>query len=409
MRTHLTLTVAVLAIGAIGVNGAIAAQDSPSACCKSGTTGICTIVASPASAIGGSCIALCLGEDDQVKVELPDVWIGVRLAPVPAPLAAHLGRDGLMVANVIENSPADDAGVERYDVIVSFDGEPIDDGEQLVDAVVENGAGKPTDLEVIRGGQKTVLQITPAARPEDPGVSFKYEEPDEIAVDDFERYFGHNLRIGPDGNVQFEPLGRLRNLRRWFGSDDFKAFHIPDFDLNFDWDDDLTLHGKSFAFRFGHGSGSARSFVIDSDDDEAEIELKIVIEEDGERISIHRSKDGKIEVRRTDEDGTETVHEYEDVEQLEQEDPDAFGLYRGHVRIRRHPMVIVPPDLKRLPMMQRDFERVLEEQLEKAREAIERAKESIEKAAPEDDEQEEDENDDDRRGQSAPITITRVS
>ena len=61
--------------------------------------------------------------------------IGVRCTPIPAPLAAHLERDGLMIANISEGSPADEAGLKRYDVVVSFGGRGIVEMDDLLEAI----------------------------------------------------------------------------------------------------------------------------------------------------------------------------------------------------------------------------------------------------------------------------------
>ncbi|HPC21994.1 MAG TPA: hypothetical protein PK920_05860, partial [Phycisphaerae bacterium] len=35
--------------------------------------------------------------------KMPSQWLGVRLTPIPEPLAAHIGENGVMVANVVQD------------------------------------------------------------------------------------------------------------------------------------------------------------------------------------------------------------------------------------------------------------------------------------------------------------------
>jgi len=84
-------------------------------------------------------------------------WLGVRIMPIPAPLAAHLktGNAGAMIANLVKSSPAHKAGLKRYDVIVGLDDDDVKDGPGLIKAVRRRKAGEKVNLSVIRKGRKT--------------------------------------------------------------------------------------------------------------------------------------------------------------------------------------------------------------------------------------------------------------
>ena len=58
-------------------------------------------------------------------------WIGIRIAPVSSELASHLKLKegaGLMISNIVKGSPADKAGLGRYDVMLKVAGKAIDKG-----------------------------------------------------------------------------------------------------------------------------------------------------------------------------------------------------------------------------------------------------------------------------------------
>ena len=89
-------------------------------------------------------------------------WIGVYIQEITDDLQESLDLkdgNGALVADVVDGSPADKAGVKRSDVIVAFDGKPIKKMEELPRAVAATPVGKKVELEVIRDGKKKTLEI----------------------------------------------------------------------------------------------------------------------------------------------------------------------------------------------------------------------------------------------------------
>ncbi|MCC7273757.1 MAG: DegQ family serine endoprotease [Alphaproteobacteria bacterium] len=87
-------------------------------------------------------------------------WLGVAIQPVSPDIAESLGLDkprGAMVANVQPDSPALKAGVRQGDVIVRFDGRPIERVRDLTQAVAATHAGKSSDVVVWRDGREVRL------------------------------------------------------------------------------------------------------------------------------------------------------------------------------------------------------------------------------------------------------------
>ena len=144
------------------------------------------------------------------------VWLGVQLAPVPDPLAAHLQLTdtGLMVRNVFKDSPADGAGIERYDVIVEADGEEVaGDANAFILYVCDKKPGDSLELDVYHKGRKTHIKVTLTKRPRDwDELERKYvDERDWSPWGDFR---GRILRRGPNGWI-LEDLGPIPELRDW--------------------------------------------------------------------------------------------------------------------------------------------------------------------------------------------------
>jgi serine protease Do len=89
-------------------------------------------------------------------------WLGVMIQKITPDLKEKLGlkdEKGALVADVTAGGPAEEAGIKRGDVIVSFDGEDIKEMHDLPYIVASTPVGKKVTLELIRKGKKKSLQV----------------------------------------------------------------------------------------------------------------------------------------------------------------------------------------------------------------------------------------------------------
>jgi serine protease Do len=109
-------------------------------------------------------------------------WLGVQIQKVTPAIAASLGLDGdhgALVAVVTPNSPGAKAGLKQGDVILSFDGNKINDLHdlpRLVAAVAPNSAATVT---VWRDGQTTELQAKLGTLPDNNRIASANSSPGE--------------------------------------------------------------------------------------------------------------------------------------------------------------------------------------------------------------------------------------
>lgn len=86
-------------------------------------------------------------------------WLGVMIQDVTPEISEALGidrREGGLISEVKEGSPAAEAGVRRGDVVVSVNGEKIADAAALARKLALLEPGVPTEFVVLRdGGEKT--------------------------------------------------------------------------------------------------------------------------------------------------------------------------------------------------------------------------------------------------------------
>ncbi len=89
-------------------------------------------------------------------------WLGVTIQKITPELKDKLKlRDegGALVADVTSGGPANKAGIERGDVIVSFDGKGIREMNELPYLVASSPVGKVVEVEVIRKGEKKSFEV----------------------------------------------------------------------------------------------------------------------------------------------------------------------------------------------------------------------------------------------------------
>lgn len=99
-------------------------------------------------------------------------YLGVEIKEVTRENYAELGLSevrGVSVSKVLENSPADKAGVKTGDVIVGFNGESVTSTRKLTRLISEVAPDHTVDLTVVRGGSEIDLPVTIGKR-ERPGL-----------------------------------------------------------------------------------------------------------------------------------------------------------------------------------------------------------------------------------------------
>ena len=111
---------------------------------------------------------------DPIGTEQSVTTAGVGSAGSPAP-TAYLGlvahsldagpTRGTLVSDVLGNGPAGKAGIRRGDVIVTFDGRPVNDGFDLQRRVEQARPGTTVVLELSRGGRNLVVTVELEERP----------------------------------------------------------------------------------------------------------------------------------------------------------------------------------------------------------------------------------------------------
>lgn len=102
---------------------------------------------------------------DQIKAgkKISRGWIGVTIQDVDDNVAKALklkDTSGALVGNVLENEPAQKAGIQDGDVILSVDGKSIEDSAALLRAIADKTPGSKALLRVWRDGKTLEITVT---------------------------------------------------------------------------------------------------------------------------------------------------------------------------------------------------------------------------------------------------------
>ncbi len=95
-------------------------------------------------------------------------WLGIVIQDLTPDLAAGFGlpdTGGVLISDVMKDSPAEVAGMRTGDVIVEFTGEPIKEVGDLQRRVAAVEPGRPTGLTVIRDRRPTRLTVRIGEQP----------------------------------------------------------------------------------------------------------------------------------------------------------------------------------------------------------------------------------------------------
>lgn len=230
-------------------------------------------------------------------------WLGVSIEEVPEVLAAQLSTKGrgVLISNVVTGSPADKAGFQAHDVILSVNGEPVDGNNvRAVDLIRSRKPGDTANFIVVRNGEETTLTATLGswadANMDPTGFAWKFETAPEAEIKDHIKTRGKFIHRGPAGEWTVKDLGDLHDLA------------------------DLPENIKVFVPK--GGDRSTQVFV-----ENGSKTIRTRVEDDGSAVTVEQKDDGPITVRRTDDDGKETVASYDDEDALRAADEEAFKTF----------------------------------------------------------------------------------
>lgn len=101
--------------------------------------------------------------------EVGQGYLGLEAGVVPEVLQSQLGLkagEGVLVTRIQRGSPAEKAGLQVWDVLLSFKGEPLASPWDLQQHITQSRPGEEVEVEVLRGGKRQRLRVVLETRQE---------------------------------------------------------------------------------------------------------------------------------------------------------------------------------------------------------------------------------------------------
>ena len=112
-------------------------------------------------------------------------WLGVSIQELTPELSSQFGVPkevkGVLVSDIMDDSPAKKAGFERGDVIVEYDGKPMDSPAHLRNAVAQTVVGKKVTVKLIREKKPKSIDLVIAEQPKNLSQAAAEEGGESIA------------------------------------------------------------------------------------------------------------------------------------------------------------------------------------------------------------------------------------
>ncbi len=144
-------------------------------------------------------------------------WLGVYIQELDSETADALDidvRNGALITDVVDGSPAEESGIQEGDVIIEFDGETIANPANLKNVVSLTAPNNSSKVKVIRNGSEKVLNVILEELPEDP------------------RSYSANTTKNRFNDYGFELREITNNLKEKYNLPDKDALVVVNIDVN---------------------------------------------------------------------------------------------------------------------------------------------------------------------------------
>lgn len=137
-------------------------------------------------------------------------WLGVMIQDLDRNTREAMGltegAKGVLIGDVFKGQPADKAGIKRGDIVVAVDGHPVENPNELRNAIAAIHPGEKVPLDIVRGDKKLKVSVMLTGRDSKKAQSSfsSGPSPDGEEAGDFAEKFGIKV-----GNLSSQHYGDL--------------------------------------------------------------------------------------------------------------------------------------------------------------------------------------------------------
>ena len=106
-------------------------------------------------------------------------WLGVSIQRLTPELARSFGAkvdQGALISEIRAGAPAEKAGLRSGDIVLALDGTPVNGPAELSEKIAALEPGTKVELETLRDGKRSTIEVTLALRPGETGQRGEAEE-----------------------------------------------------------------------------------------------------------------------------------------------------------------------------------------------------------------------------------------
>jgi S1-C subfamily serine protease len=211
-------------------------------------------------------------------------WLGVFIQDVTTDIKEAMdlkSKRGVLVRDVVEDSPAEEAGMRQEDVITTFEGKKVRDSSKLTKLIRSSSPGQEVELAIIRDGKEKTIIVTLGKRPKSE-FSYEFDTDDFLSVPKKSKpqYLSLSFFSGSRIGVRVQDLSE--QLGDHFGVEDGEGALITEVE------EDMPAHKAGL---------EAGDVIVEVDGEEIEDtgELREIIseKEEGDEVEVKVIRDRK--------------------------------------------------------------------------------------------------------------------
>ncbi len=129
-------------------------------------------------------VAMDVADQLKTKGRVSRGWLGVLIQDMNADLAESFNLDrprGALVARVLPDSPSQKAGLLVGDVILEFNGIPINTSSELPPIVGRANVDQPATVKILRNGKKSTVKVNIGELPAEEAVELASAQPPKVS------------------------------------------------------------------------------------------------------------------------------------------------------------------------------------------------------------------------------------